>query len=94
VSDLTIHTAARIQVAAHTARQAVAGYAVRAADRFRREQTGQDVLEYAGMIVLVALVIFLIFQLQLPQAVQKAVTSAANSIFSAGSSSYSAPTVK
>lgn len=97
MSDLTLHTVSRIQVNLYTARHAVparfgAG-ARKLADRFRREQTGQDVLEYTGLIVFVAAIIALMFAIQLPQKVAYAVVSAANSVFSQGRTQYSAPTL-
>lgn len=60
-------------------------------DRLRREQTGQDVLEYAGMIVLVAAVIVLLFTLNVPTTIGNAIGNAINAIVSNGKTSYSAP---
>jgi Flp pilus assembly pilin Flp len=97
MSDLTLHTVSRIQVNLYAARHAVAAHfgagAHRVAERFRREQTGQDVLEYTGLIVFVAAIIALMFAIQLPQKVAEAVVSAANSVFSQGQTQYSAPTL-
>jgi hypothetical protein len=90
VQNAMLRTAAAISVA----RQVVALKGAQTAERVRREQSGQDVLEYAGMIVLVATVIALLFALNVPTAIHNAVRSAVNSIFSRGSSSYSAPTLK
>ena len=93
MSDLTLHTIAQLRVAAHRTRQAVAVCARGAAERFSREQTGHDVLEYTGLIVFVAAAIVLLFTLQIPQDVSKALASAMNSVFSQGQTSYSAPTI-
>lgn len=97
MSDLTLQLVVRAQVTgralARSAAKPVARGASRVAHRLHREQTGQDVLEYAGMIVLVAAVIALLFTLDLPQKVASAIASAVNSVFSQGSSQYSAPSV-
>jgi hypothetical protein len=97
MSDITLRTAVYAKVTGRAMARSVASGAARgaarAADRLRREQTGQDVLEYVGMIVLVAAVIALLFGLDLPQKAADAVASAVNSIFSQGKSSYSAPVV-
>jgi hypothetical protein len=76
----------RYVVAQHTGRSAA-----RIGERLRREQTGQDVLEYAGMIVLVAAVIVLLFTLNVPNTIATAVAHAVNAIVSNGSSSYTPP---
>jgi hypothetical protein len=94
MSDLTLHTITRFQVSQRAARHAVASgvcrTAGRIADRFRREQTGQDVLEYSGMVVFVALIIGLMFTLSIPQTVATAVAHAANAMFQ-NNHSYTAP---
>ena len=94
MSELTIRAIVYAKVTGRALRRSVAGGAGRAADRLRREQTGQDVLEYVGMIVLIAAVIALLFTLNLPTKVADAIASAINSVFSQGHSSYTAPTVK
>jgi Flp pilus assembly pilin Flp len=94
MSDLTLHTITRLSVSQRVARHAVATSvrrtAGRIADRFRREQTGQDVLEYSGMVVFVALIIGLMFTLNIPQTVATAVAHAANAMFT-NNHSYTAP---
>ena len=85
MSDLSLQAITRLSVNQRAARHAVASgvrrTACRIADRFRREQTGQDVLEYSGMVVFVALIIGLLFTLSIPQTVATAVAHAANSMF-------------
>jgi Flp pilus assembly pilin Flp len=93
MSDLTLHTVTKLQVAARSTGQAIAARAQRAAERFTREQTGQDVLEYTGLIVFVAAAIVLLFTLQIPQKVSAALASAMNSVFSQGHSQYTAPVI-
>lgn len=93
MSDLTLHTVVRSQVALRSARQALAAGARRTVQRLTREQTGQDVLEYTGLIVFVAAAIALMFSLDIPQKVVEAMASAINSVFSQGNTHYSAPSV-
>lgn len=94
MSELTIRAVVYAKVTGRRLTRSVARGAGRAADRFRREQTGQDVLEYVGMIVLIAAVIALLFTLNLPTKVADAIASAINSVFSQGNTSYTAPVVK
>lgn len=94
MSDLTLHTITKLQVAKQSAAHAIGTVARRAADRFTREQTGQDVLEYTGLIVFIALIVTLLFTLNIPNKVADAIASAMNSVFSQGSTSYSAPSIK
>lgn len=95
MSDLTLQSITRLQVSQRAARQAIASRVRRSAgqiaDRFRREQTGQDVLEYSGMVVFVALIVGLMFTLQIPQTVATAVAHAANSMFQ-NNHTYTPPT--
>jgi len=95
MNELSLRTLTRTQVALRSARHSIRRHAVasagRAGDRLRREQTGQDVLEYAGMIVLVAVVIALLFSLNVPSTIGHAIANAVNAIVSGKSSTYSAP---
>lgn len=95
MSDLTLQSITRLQVSQRVARHAIASSlrrsAGRIADRIRREQTGQDVLEYSGMVVFVALIVGLMFTLQIPQTVATAVAHAANSMFQTNHT-YTPPT--
>ena len=54
-----------------------------------RAQHGQDVIEYAGMLVLVAAVIVALWQLGIPGHVHDAVQSAVNTILGHGSGGQS-----
>ena len=95
MSEQSLYTLTQMRLAFRYGRYAVAQAAAKGArrvgDRLRREQTGQDVLEYAGMVVLVAAVIVLLFSLHVPTTVAQAVRNAVNAIVSNGSSSYVAP---
>ena len=94
MSDLTLHAVTRFQVTKRVAREAVVAgarrTAGRVADRFRREQTGQDVLEYSGMVVLIAGIIVLFFGMGLQNIIASAVVNAVNSIFTSNHT-YTAP---
>jgi Flp pilus assembly pilin Flp len=81
----------QMRIALRYGRHAAGQCSLRVGNRLRREQTGQDVLEYAGMIVLIAIVIGLLFSLNIPSTVATAVAHAVNSIVSNGSSSYVPP---
>jgi len=81
MSDFTLNTVARLQVAKQTAGDAMVTGMRRAVERFRREQTGQDVLEYSGLIVFVAIVIGLLFTIKVPENVGTAVANAFNAVF-------------
>jgi Flp pilus assembly pilin Flp len=91
MSELSLYTLTQLRIACRYGRSAVARGSARVARRLQREQTGQDVLEYAGMIVLVAAVIALLFTLNVPSTIATAVAHAVNSIVSNGSSSYTPP---
>jgi len=95
MSDRTLQSITRLQVSQRVTRHAIASSvrrsAGRIAERFRREQTGQDVLEYSGMVVFVALIVGLMFTLQIPQTVATAVAHAANSMFQ-NNHTYTPPT--
>lgn len=88
MSDLSLYTLTQLRLALRYGRRAVGK---RVVERLRREQTGQDVLEYAGMIVLVAALVAVLFTLGVPDAIAHAVASAVNSIVSNGKSSYTPP---
>ncbi len=57
MSDLILRTTTRTQVAATSFSTALAAYARRATERLGREQTGQDLVEYAGVILIVSVII-------------------------------------
>lgn len=81
MSDFTLNTVVRLQIAKRAARDGIVTAARRAAERFRREQTGQDVLEYSGLVVFVAIVIGLLFTVQVPQNIATAVANGFNTAF-------------
>jgi hypothetical protein len=85
MSNLTLYAVSRLQVTKHATRQAIVAGAVagarRVTDRFRREQTGQDILEYSGLIVLVAGLVAVLFAINFPETVATAVGNALNAAF-------------
>jgi len=60
MSNLMLRTASRSTVELHAAVQRLADYMHRAAARVQREQTGQDMVEYAGVLLVVSVIISLI----------------------------------
>jgi Flp pilus assembly pilin Flp len=80
MSDLILRTAVRVRVEAYTLPETLAGYARRTSERFRREQTGAEVIEYGGILVLVGLIVALLIQLNIPSWVHDKVQTALNSI--------------
>jgi Flp pilus assembly pilin Flp len=82
MSDLMLRTVTHTQVNARAMGQAIVRGAARAADRMRREQTGQDIVEYGGMLVLIAGVVAILFTLNVPETIGTAIGNALNSIFS------------
>ncbi len=87
MSDLIIRTAARAKVARSSFAQQVVSYGRKAFERFQREQTGQDLVEYGGIIVLVGVIIGALFALDIPGHITRDVGHAVTSIFSGSSSS-------
>jgi Flp pilus assembly pilin Flp len=57
MSDLALRTATRTQLALYSATAMIAAYAGRATERLHREESGQDLIEYAGIVVLIAAII-------------------------------------
>jgi hypothetical protein len=60
MSNLMLRTASRSQLELHAAARRLADYMQRAAARVQREQTGQDMVEYAGVLLVVSVIISLI----------------------------------
>lgn len=60
MSNLMLRTASRSQVELHAAVQRLADYMHRTVERVQREQTGQDMVEYAGVLLVVSVIISLI----------------------------------
>lgn len=65
----------------------------RVADRLRREQRGQDLVEYGGILILVAAIIAALFTIGIPGDISKFVSSAVNGIVGSGATA-SASAVK
>jgi Flp pilus assembly pilin Flp len=62
------------------------------AQRLSRNESGQDIVEYAGMLAIIALIIGLIFALHLETTISNALKSAVDSIVSGkGSTAGSGP---
>jgi Flp pilus assembly pilin Flp len=59
----------------------------RAADRLARDQRGQDLIEYGGILILVAAIIAAMFQLGIVSDVKNFVSSAVNNIIGSGAAS-------
>lgn len=76
MSDLILTATTTAQTNLYALRQTVG----RAANRLRL-QDGQDIVEYGGMLVLIAGVVALLFSLQVPQTVATAFAHALNAIF-------------
>jgi Flp pilus assembly pilin Flp len=57
MSNLMVRTASRSQVELHAAAARLADYLHKAVARVQREQTGQDMVEYAGVLLVVSVII-------------------------------------
>jgi Flp pilus assembly pilin Flp len=75
VSDLILRTATRAQVELHDAPRALASGARRSLARLRREQTGQDMIEYAGVLLVVAIIIAAVVGSPIGSIISNGVTS-------------------
>jgi Flp pilus assembly pilin Flp len=82
MSDLILHAAIRSRAQLHAVGQRLADYAGRAAERFRREQTGQDMVEYAGVLLVVSVIIALIAVSGAWSALDKGITNLVNDVLS------------
>lgn len=90
MSDLILRTTVTARVTASGAVGALARLANKAAVRFRREQTGQDLVEYGGVLLVVALIIGAIIATDLPTHIANLIKSAVDNVFSGQSQSVSA----
>ncbi len=90
MSDLILRTAVNAQVTVHGAAGALARRANKAAARFRREQTGQDLVEYGGVLLVVALIVGAIIATNLPQHIANLISSAVDNVFSGQNKSVTA----
>ncbi len=59
----------------------------RAAERLRREERGQDLIEYGGILILVAAIITALFAIGIPAHISSFVSSAVNNIVGSGATS-------
>lgn len=57
MSDLILRKTTAAQVTLYSVSEMLATVGRQAAERFRREQTGQDLVEYGGVLAIIALVI-------------------------------------
>ena len=80
MSDLIIRTAACATVVRHIVTEQLARSVQTAAARFGREEAGQDLIEYAGIVVLVAAIIGALITLNIPSKVETAVSTALSKI--------------
>lgn len=60
MSDLILRSSTRVQLAGYSATEAIVDFSRRAVERLKSEQTGQDMVEYAGVVVIVAIIIGLV----------------------------------
>ena len=59
----------------------------RAADRLASEQRGQDLIEYGGILILIAAIIAALFAIGIPGDIKTFVSSAVNNIIGSGAAS-------
>lgn len=82
MSEFILRKTAGTQVALYSVSNMLAGIARQAAERFQREQTGQDLVEYGGVLAIIALVVGALFATGFWSTVASDVTSTVNSILS------------
>ncbi len=90
MSDLMLRTAVATRINAYSLAHALANSAQQATARFRREQTGQDMVEYGGVLLLVALVIGALITSGMPGHVAGLLKAAVDNVFSGQNSSVTA----
>jgi len=90
MSDLILRSTVNARVTAYSAAGALVRLANKAAARFRREQTGQDLVEYGGVLLVVALIIGAIIATSLPQHIANLIKSAVDNVFSGQSKTVTA----
>ncbi len=90
MSDLMLRTAVNTRITAYTAADALARQASAAVERLRREQTGQDLVEYGGVLLVVALIIGALITTGIPGHIASLVKSAVDNVFSGQKSSVTA----
>lgn len=77
MSDIMISTASRATVAYYSFTQKLAEYA----KRLEREQLGQGMVEYGGVILIIALIIATVFTSGLDTTIKTKVTDMVNHVF-------------
>jgi Flp pilus assembly pilin Flp len=81
MSDVVLRTVTRSQVAAYSARHRL-GVLARRVTRRLGDQTGQDLIEYGGVLAIIALIIGAIFATGFWSTVRDTITNTINSILS------------
>jgi Flp pilus assembly pilin Flp len=81
MSDVVLRTVTRSQVAAYYARHRL-GVLARRVTRRLGDQTGQDLIEYGGVLAIIALIIGAIFATGFWSTVRDTITNTINSILS------------
>jgi Flp pilus assembly pilin Flp len=93
MSDLILHIATRARVARHSVARTLAATmhsaARNACERATREQTGQDMVEYAGVLLVVALIIFAVASTPIGSTIANGVSSLVNTILSGSQPKHS-----
>lgn len=74
MSQLVLHIASSARVARRSAAGTLAACARRTYERLTREQTGQDMVEYAGVLLVVALIIAAVVATHLDTTIGNAVS--------------------
>lgn len=90
MSDLMLQTAVKTRVTAQQAAGALAQLAHAAAARLQREQTGQDLVEYGGILLVIALIIGAVITTGLPSHIADLVKSAVDNVFGGRSQTVTA----
>ncbi len=82
MSEFILRKTTAAQVALFSASNMLASYAHQAAERFRREQTGQDLVEYGGVLAIIALLIGALYATGFWNTVQQDITGTVSNILS------------
>jgi len=90
MSELILRTAVVTRVTAYSMAHALAGAAHQATERFRREQTGQDMVEYGGIMLVIAVIIGAMVTTGLAGHIVSLVKSAVDNVFNGHNPSVTA----
>lgn len=82
MSDLILRNTVRAQSTLHSIPSAARTLCHRAAERFRREQTGQDMVEYGGVLLVVAIIVAAVAASPIGTTISTNVTTLVNDVFS------------